>query len=257
MRERLQKVMAHAGLGSRRQCEDLIRAGRVLVNGRIAILGSKVDLSVDEVRVDGERLSGAEPHVYLALYKPKGVLSSLRSQGGRRTVRDFVPQEQRLYPVGRLDIDSEGLILMMNDGQVAHRLTHPRFGHEREYRVLLNRKPDEAQIVAWRRGVVLPDGTRALNADVTIEDPKKEGAWVRIIMREGRKRQIRDVASSLGLAVKRLIRIRQGPIRIGNLQPGEYRLLTEKEIGSLVSLVNGNGESRNSRTKSSARAAGR
>jgi 23S rRNA pseudouridine2605 synthase len=257
MRERLQKIMAHAGLGSRRQCEDLIRAGRVLVNGRIAVLGTKVDLSVDEVRVDGERLGEAEPHVYLALYKPKGVLSSLRSQGGKPTVGDLVPHEQRLYPVGRLDIDSEGLILMMNDGQVAHRLTHPRFGHEKEYRVLLNRKPDASQIATWRRGVVLPDGKRALSADVSIEDPKRESAWVRIIMREGRKRQIRDVASSLGLAVKRLIRIRQGPIRIGDLRPGEYRFLTEKEIGSLVSLVNGKGAARSRRKRSSARTARR
>jgi len=253
MAERLQKVMAQAGLGSRRHCEDLIRAGRVFVNGQIAILGSKVDLRADEVRVDGERLQKAEPHVYLALYKPRGFLSSLRSQGDKQTVRDLVPQEQRLYPVGRLDVDSEGLILMMNDGQVAHQLTHPRFGHEKEYRVLLSRRPDESQIAAWRRGVVLPDGKRSLSARVSLEDPGRESAWVRIIMREGRKRQIRDIAASLGLTVKRLIRIRQGPIQLGNLKPGEYRVLTDKEIGMLTSLVKGRGTHRKSGMRTSAR----
>lgn len=253
MSERLQKVMAQAGLGSRRQCEDVIRSGRVLVNGRIAVLGTKVDLSVDEVKVDGERLSGAEPHIYLALYKPRGVLSSLRSQGGKPTVRDLVPQEHRLYPVGRLDVDSEGLILMMNDGQVAHRLTHPRFGHEKEYRVLLSRKPDASQLEAWRRGIVLPDGKRALGARVSLEDPRRESAWIRVVMREGRKRQIRDVAASLGLAVKRLIRIRQGPIRIGELKAGEYRVLTEKEIRSLISIGNGKPKKKKRKARTSTR----
>jgi 23S rRNA pseudouridine2605 synthase len=252
MKERLQKIMAQAGLGSRRHCEDLIREGRVLVNGRVATLGSKADVATDEIRVDGERLREAEPHVYLALYKPRGVISSMRSQGGKPTVRDLVPQEQRLYPVGRLDIDSEGLILMMNDGQAAYKLTHPRFGHEKEYRVLLNRKPDESQMAAWRRGIVLPDGKRARKARVSLESQNKDGAWIRIVMREGRKRQIRDVAASLGLAVLRLIRVRQGPIKIGNLSPGEYRPLTEKEIGLLSSMVNGKGESRKIRTRASA-----
>lgn len=239
MQERLQKVMARAGLGSRRQCEDLIRAGRVTVNGNIAALGSKVDEAVDEVRIDGERIAAAEPHVYLALYKPRGVLSSLRSQGGRPTVRDLVPSDQRLYPVGRLDMESEGLVLMMNDGEVAHRLTHPRFGHDKEYRVLLDSLPDLAQLTAWRKGVVLPDGTRALEALVTLEDSKTKGAWVRVVMREGRKRQIREVAASLGLNVQRLIRVRQGPIVLGELKPGEYRPLSRQEVEMLTTLASG------------------
>lgn len=237
MRERLQKAMAQAGIGSRRHCEDLIRAGRVQVNGRIAVLGTKVEVTQDEVRIDGERIRAAEPHIYLALYKPRGVLSSLRSQGGKPTVREFVPKDQRLYPVGRLDIDSEGLILMMNDGEVAHRLTHPRFGHEKEYRVLLSRKPDASQLAAWRRGVILKDGKRSLQARVRLEDPKGEGAWVRVLMREGRKRQIRDIAARLGLNVTRLIRVRQGPIQLGKLKPGEYRSLSKKEVGLLAALV--------------------
>ncbi|HEY71314.1 MAG TPA: rRNA pseudouridine synthase [Anaerolineae bacterium] len=236
MRERLQKAMAHAGLGSRRQCEDLIRSGRVLVNGQIAVLGTKVDAALDDIRIDGERMRAAEPHVYVALYKPRGVLSSLRSQGGKPTVGELVPVEQRLYPVGRLDIDSEGLILMMNDGEIAHRLTHPRYGHEKEYRVLLNRIPDDAQLEAWRRGVVLPGGIRTRRARVQLEDPKRTTAWLRVVMREGRKRQIRDVAGSLGLSVRKLIRVRHGPIELGALKPGEFRFLSKKEIGKLTIL---------------------
>ncbi len=253
MRQRLQKAMAQAGLGSRRQCEDLIRAGRVMVNGSVAVLGAKVDVAQDDVRIDGERIREAEPLVYLALYKPRGVLSSLRSQGGRPTVREFVPVEQRLYPVGRLDIESEGLVLMMNDGEVAHRLTHPRFGHEKEYRVMLDRKPDQSQLTEWRKGVVLPDGKRALAARVTIEDPQKDSAWIRIVMREGRKRQIRDVAASLGLDVKRLIRIRHGPIRIGALKPGEYRFLSPREIEMLNSLASGKRDGRRIKTRETPR----
>jgi 23S rRNA pseudouridine2605 synthase len=237
MRERLQKAMAQAGLGSRRQCEDLIRSGRVLVNGQIAVLGMKVDATSDDVRIDGERMRTAEPHVYVALYKPRGVLSSLRSQGGRPTVRELVPVEERLYPVGRLDIDSEGLILMMNDGEIAHRLTHPRYGHEKEYRVLLDRIPDDSQLEAWRRGVVLPGGIRTRSARVRLEDPKRNTAWVRVVMREGRKRQIRDVAGSLGLNVQKLIRVRHGPIELGALKPGEYRFLSKKEIGKLAFIM--------------------
>ncbi len=253
MRQRLQKAMAQAGIGSRRKCEDLIRAGRVMINGRVAVLGSKVDVAEDDVRIDGERLRAAEPHVYLALYKPRGVLSSLRSQGGRPTVREFVPVDQRLYPVGRLDIESEGLILMMNDGEAAHRLTHPRFGHDKEYRVLLDSKPDRSQLTAWRKGVVLPDGKRTRPARVTLEDPTKDSRWIRIVMREGRKRQIRDVAASLGLSVKRLIRIRHGPIRIGSLKPGEHRFLNQKEIEKLASLASGKGEGKRIKTRKAPR----
>jgi 23S rRNA pseudouridine2605 synthase len=233
MQERLQKVMAQAGLGSRRQCEDLIRAGRVLVNGRVAVLGVRVNAGSDDIRIDGERMKAAEPYVYVALYKPQGVLSSLRSQGGRSTVRELVPVEQRLYPVGRLDIESEGLILMMNDGEIAHRLTHPRYGHEKEYRVLLSRIPDESQLEAWRRGVVLPDGSRTRKARVWLEDAKRNTAWVRVVMREGRKRQIRDVTGSLGLSVRKLIRVRHGPIELGALKPGEFRFLSKQEIEKL------------------------
>lgn len=234
MRERVQKVMARAGLGSRRACEALIQAGRVTVNGRTPELGATVDPLQDEIRVDGERLARAESPVYVALYKPVGVISTLRAQDGRPTVRELVPLAERLYPVGRLDADSEGLVLLTNDGELANRLTHPRYEHEKEYRVLLNRSPDEAQLSAWRHGVVLEDGARTLPAAVQREAGGADTAWVRIVMHEGRKRQIRETALALGLRVRRLVRVRLGTLRLGDLKPGEWRRLTAAEVDHLA-----------------------
>lgn len=234
MAERVQKVMARAGLGSRRACEALIQAGRVTVNGRTPELGTTVDPMRDEIRVDGERLPRAESPVYIALYKPVGVVSTVRAQDGRATVRELVPMAERLYPVGRLDAESEGLILLTNDGELANRLTHPRYGHEKEYRVLLNRSPDEAQLAAWRHGVVLEDGARGLPAAVQREPGAAEAAWIRVILREGRKRQIRETARALGLRVRRLVRIRLGNLRLGEMKPGEWRRLSAAEVKHLV-----------------------
>ena len=142
MRERLQKILARAGLGSRRACEELIVANRVTINGRIAQLGDKADPQLDRILVDRQPIPTIENSVYIALYKPRGVLSSVSSPDRRPTVRDLVDVPEHLYPVGRLDLDSEGLILLTNDGEVANRLTHPRYGHEKEYRVLVARRPD-------------------------------------------------------------------------------------------------------------------
>jgi 23S rRNA pseudouridine2605 synthase len=231
--ERLQKFLAAAGVGSRRSCEELIRSGRVTVNGRGAAIGVKVDPARDVIRLDGERIRGAEGPVYVALHKPAGVLTSLRGQGGRATVRDLVDLPQRVYPVGRLDAESEGLVLLTNDGDAAHRLTHPRFGHDREYRVLLDRAPDQRQIEAWRAGVVLPDGARTRGAEVWLQKTEGRGAWMGVILREGKKRQIRETARTLGLQVRRLIRIRIDGLRLGSLAPGEWRVLTEDEARRL------------------------
>ena len=231
--ERLQKVLASAGVGSRRACEELIRAGRVTVNGRGADLGMKVDAAIDVIRLDGERVRSAETPVYVALHKPAGVLSSTRSQGGRTTVRDLVGLGERVYPVGRLDAESEGLVLLTNDGATAHRLTHPRFGHDREYRVLLNREPDSEQISAWRAGVALPDGARARPSEVWVQRSEAGGVWVGVIMREGRKRQIRETAEALGLRVRRLVRVRIDGLRLGSLSPGDWRRLTDAEVRRL------------------------
>jgi 23S rRNA pseudouridine2605 synthase len=232
MEERLQKIMARAGLGSRRACEALIVEGRVTVNGRVAGLGQKADPVRDRIALDGQALSPPETLTYVALYKPRGVVSSLAPQGERRTVRDLVPLAGRLYPVGRLDVDSEGLMLLTNDGELTERLTHPRYEVEKEYRVLVKKEPDEAQLAAWRRGVVL-EGKRTAPARVAREGREGGGVWLRVTMHEGRKHEIRDTGLALGLPVRRLIRVRIGPLRVGGLKPGEWRVLDEREVEQL------------------------
>jgi 23S rRNA pseudouridine2605 synthase len=227
---RLQKVLAAAGVGSRRACEEMIREGRVTVDGHTASIGMSVDPQAQQIRLDGARVKPAEAPVYIAVYKPVGVLSSTVSQGGKPTILDVVEVPKRMFPVGRLDVDSEGLMLLTNDGELTQELTHPKYGKEKEYRVLLDGLPTSEQIERWREGVRLSDGTRALAASVR---PEGSGAWVRVVMRQGRKRQIRDTARVLGLGVRRLIRIRIGGLRLGNLKPGEWRMLDAEEVRSL------------------------
>ena len=233
MEERLQKIMAQAGLGSRRACETLISAGRVTVNGRVAALGEKANPQQDRILVDGQMLKLNEPPLYIALYKPRGVLSAVTAPDPRRTVRDLVDLPGRLYPVGRLDVDSEGLILLTNDGELANRLTHPRYGHEKEYRVLVASRPDDEQLQTWRRGIVLEDGYHTAPAEVRMEEPFGRGAWLRIVLREGRKRQIRETGSLLGLPVVKIIRVRMGSLYLLGLKPGEWRRLTTDEVRDL------------------------
>jgi 23S rRNA pseudouridine2605 synthase len=233
MAERLQKLLAQAGYGSRRACEEFIAAGRVRVNGQVAVLGQKADPSVDKVTLDGKPLPAPEKLTYIALYKPRNVISSVDDEVGRKTVRDLIPEAGHLYPVGRLDWDSEGLILMTNDGDLTNRLTHPRYGHQKEYRVLVARHPETEQIETWRRGVVLEEGYKTAPADVFIESSAGKGAWLRVTMGEGRKRQIREIGKVLGLPVVRIVRIRIGSLRLGTLKPGEWRYLTANEIADL------------------------
>jgi len=233
MEERLQKIMAQAGLGSRRGCEELIAEGRVSVNGIIAKLGTKADPGVDHILVDGRPVKASQSLVYIALYKPRGVLSTVTAPDPRPTVRDLVPVPGTVYPVGRLDVDSEGLILLTNDGDLANRLMHPRYGHEKEYKVLLASHPDEEQLETWRRGIVLEDGHRTVPAQVRVDSHFGKGTWLRVIMREGRKRQIRETGSRLGLTVVRIIRIRIGSLYLGNLKPREWRHLGESEVAAL------------------------
>lgn len=233
MQERLQKLLAQAGYGSRRACEVFITEGRVRVNGKVAVLGQKADLAVDKITVDGKALAKREALVYIALYKPRNVLSAAEGQDDRRTVRDLIPIEGHLYPVGRLDFDSEGLILMTNDGELTNKLTHPRYGHEKEYRVLVARRPDEKQLTAWRRGVVLTDGDKTAPAEVNFLSTSGKGAWIRVIMGEGKKRQIREVGKLLGLPVVKIIRLRIGTLKLGSLKPRQWRYLTEDEVREL------------------------
>jgi 23S rRNA pseudouridine2605 synthase len=232
MEERLQKILAQAGYGSRRACELIIQAGRVRVNGQPALIGQKADARKDRIMVDGRRLAAPEALTYIALHKPRFVLSTVEKEEGdnRQTVRALIPLEGHLYPVGRLDFESEGLVLMTNDGELTNKLTHPRYGHEKEYRVLIARRPDDSQLAIWRRGVVLEEGYKTAPADVRFESTSGKGAWIRVVMGEGRKRQIREIGLILGLPVVRILRVRIGNLRLGNLKPKQWRYLTAEEI---------------------------
>ena len=238
MKERLQKILASAGYGSRRACEEIILAGRVRVNGVVASLGDKADPIQDRIQVDAKTITHREQSIYIALYKPRGIVSAVSSQDQRRTVTDLVDIPERVYPVGRLDVDSEGLILLTNDGELTNRLTHPRYKHEKEYKVLVARRPDSEQMETWRRGVVLEDGYRTAPADVRFLASSGKGAWLRVIMHEGKKRQIREIGSKIGLPVVKIIRTRIGSLKLGTLKPRQWRQLSENEVKELRRLVN-------------------
>ena len=228
--------MARAGVASRRRSEELIRQGRVTVNGQVVTeLGTRVDPARDEIRVDGQRIEPQRRHVYIMLNKPRGVLSAMEDERGRKALDDLIAAPVRLYPVGRLDVNSEGLILLTDDGELAHILTHPRYKHEKEYRVLVNGHPSEKTLAAWRRGIVL-DGRTTAPAQVEVIRRKKDAALLRVVMREGRKRQIRKVAALLGHPVRELKRVRLGPLRLGDLASGQWRYLTEPEIRQLQAI---------------------
>jgi 23S rRNA pseudouridine2605 synthase len=229
--ERVQKILAAAGYGSRRACEKYIQAGRVRVNGKIVSLGAKADPVKDRITLDDQPVA-VEKHIYVMLNKPRGVVSSLNPQGDRKTVRDLVPLEGRLYPVGRLDADSEGLVLLTNDGELTNRLTHPKYGHSKEYEVLVDGYPKQEQLRTWQRGVVL-DGEWTSSAQVKIIRKGASGTWLNVIMREGKKHQIRRTSQAIGLRVKRLVRTRIGALRLGNLKSGEWRELRHSEIEAL------------------------
>jgi len=235
--ERLQKLMARAGYGSRRANEALIRAGRVRVNDRVARLGDRADPEKDTVTVDGKPLKLQKP-VYVMLHKPRGVLSSTEDEleEGRPTVREMVPLPGHLYPVGRLDRQSEGLILLTNDGQLAHRLTHPRYEHEKVYDVTLEGAIGDEALAQWRQGLLL-DGEPTAPARVELLQRDPNSTRLRITLREGRKRQIRRIAAAFGHPVQRLLRTHIGPLALGDLPPGQWRHLTPAEVEALQERV--------------------
>jgi pseudouridine synthase len=231
MAERLQKLMAQAGIASRRHAEEMILKGRVTVNGQRANLGDKADLTTDDVRVDGARLRVNDERIYIMLNKPMGIVTAVtaQEQESRRTVRDLIPVEGHLYPAGRLDADSEGLVILTNDGDLALKLTHPRYDHPKVYEVaLVGSVPDDVFDI-WRRGVVLDDGpTKPVEIKVLTRD--KEMTWIRVTMREGRKRQIRRIATTLGHPVRQLIRTQFDTLVLGDLRRGAWRYLTPTEV---------------------------
>lgn len=232
--ERLQKYLARCGVASRRAAEELMRDGKVTVNGAVVTeMGSQVEPETDEVRVEGRPVSLPTAMVYLAVNKPVGVVTSASDPWGRPTVAELVPRLGRLFPVGRLDVDSEGLVLMTNDGELANRLMHPRYGCEKEYWALVPGAPSEDALSALRRGVELDDGT-TLPALVDLDRDSRGGhCWVRVILREGRNRQVRRMLAAVGSPVERLRRVRIGPLELENLPLGGSRPLARSEVAAL------------------------
>jgi 23S rRNA pseudouridine2605 synthase len=239
VKERLHKVLAHAGVASRRAAERMIRDRRIRVNGTLVIeLGTQVDPAHDRIEVDGKPLArGDTAHHYVALNKPLGVVSTAHDPEGRPTVVELVHATQRVYPVGRLDIDSEGLVLLTDDGELTFRLTHARFGVEKEYQVQVScAEFGERELELLRRGVVLEDGlARAVRAQLLRSTPT--GAVVRIVLLEGRQREVRRMLGAIGCTVEHLVRIRVGPLALGDLRAGEHRVLRSREVQALREAV--------------------
>jgi 23S rRNA pseudouridine2605 synthase len=249
--ERLQKILAAAGVASRRASEALIAAGRVTVDGRVAKLGDQADAATARVEVDGRPITAAATRIYLALHKPAGVTSTVRDRHAETTVLDLVPtvlvpDGARLYPVGRLDQDSEGLLLLTNDGDWAQRVVHPRFGLEREYAVATSGPLDQRQFAALARGIELDEGVARLAQPLRLatsletrrltdllDSPAPGLTWYRAVLAQGWKRQLRRMFGAVGMPVERLVRVRIGPLRIDRLPTGRVRPLGAAEVARL------------------------
>lgn len=239
--ERLQKVLAQAGVASRRKSEELILTGRVRVNGRVVSqLGTQVDSEHATIEVDNQRIA-LEPSVYIVLHKPRGFISDRDDTGEKKTALDLVPGGERLFAAGRLDLQSEGLLLLTNDGELTFRLTHPRFEHEKEYLALVRGNPDDAALQKLKRGIKYED--EWLHADrvsragreQTFGTAGRDETWLRIVLHEGKKRQIRHMVAAVGHPVIRLLRIRMGPLELGSLKAGQWRKLTPHQLTQLKS----------------------
>ena len=229
---RLQKVLAGAGIGSRRVCEDLIDEGRISVNGVVAHLGQRVDPETDVIEVDGSQIGVKAGLVHYLLNKPAGVVTTAKDTHGRPTVVELVPGEPRVFPVGRLDVDTEGLLLLTNDGDLAHRLTHPSYGVDKEYLAEVEGTPSRQALRLLRQGVELDDGLTA-PASVSLLAPR----MVRLVIHEGRNRQVRRMCEAVGHPVIRLVRTRIGSLSDTQLAPGAWRPLTRDEVRSLERAV--------------------
>jgi len=230
---RLQKVLADRGVASRRHAEELIAAGRVRVEGEVVReLGTKVPPDA-RIEVDGRGVAAAQRIRYVALHKPAGIVSSARAERGRSSVTDLIGAHERLYPVGRLDVDSEGLVLLTNDGEWAERVMHPRYGHDREYDVTVRGTITEEAVARLRHGVPLEEGVARAHR-VTVVARDRDGGRLRLVLRTGWKRQVRRMCVAVGLRVLRLVRTRIGPLALGRLAPGTWRELTPREVRALA-----------------------
>ena len=240
MEVRLQKALADAGVASRRACEDLITAGRVSVNGvQVTVLGTKIDPENDDLAVDGETIIGNKSKTYLAFNKPSGVLSTMSDPEGRPCLGDFFSdRKERLFHVGRLDKESEGLIVLTNDGEIAHRATHPSYGLIKRYLVEIEGHLSESQIRELKTGIRLEDGlARALEVNV-LREPTPKSAWVEMAIHEGRYHIVRRMFEELDLPVLRLIRTEFGPLNVGETKVGRWRHLNEGELENLFKALN-------------------
>ncbi len=240
--ERLQKIIAHAGFASRREAETMIREGRVTVNGRVVTeLGSKADPAHDHVKVDGKLITRAEPHVYILLYKPKEVMTTVEDPQGRKTVIQLVKGvRERIYPIGRLDFHSEGLILLTNDGDLAFKVSHPKHGSVKTYHVKVRGVPEERLIDKLQRGITI-DGKRTLPCEIarmktTGRNVDEGNSWFEVLLREGRTQQIRKMFQAVGHPVSKLRRVAIGPISDPKLTPGDWRELTPREVKMLATM---------------------
>lgn len=231
--ERLQKLLARAGLGSRRSCEELISDGRVRLNGSTATLGDKADPDRDAVEVDGVRIDLRPDLVYLLLHKPEGAVTTASDPQGRPTVLDLVPAEPRVFPVGRLDLDTSGLLLLTNDGDFANRIAHPRYEVAKTYVAEIEGHPTQGDLARLRRGVELSDGIVPVDRARVLAS--KEGAsLVELVVHSGRKRMVRRLFEALDHPVRTLVRTAVGPLGLGDLEPGTWRELERREVFSLL-----------------------
>jgi len=240
--ERLQKIIAHAGFASRREAETMIREGRVTLNGRVVTeLGTKADADRDHIKVDGKLITQAEPHRYILLYKPKEVMTTVEDPQGRRTVIDLIRGiRERIYPVGRLDFHSEGLILLTNDGDLAYKVSHPRHGSVKTYHVKVRGVPEDRLIDKLQRGITL-DGKRTLPCEIarlrTTARNEEGNSWFEVKLREGRTQQIRKMFQAVGHPVAKLKRVAIGPISDPKLTAGEWRELSKQEVKLLATIM--------------------
>ncbi len=245
MLERLQKILAHAGVASRRKAEELIEGGHVTVNGRmVRELGSKADLDEDVIQVDGRTIREEQDKVYYLLYKPAGCVTTLSDPEKRPTIKTYIEHiPERVYPVGRLDYDVEGALIVTNDGDLAHLLMHPRFGVRRTYLAKVHGVPEPQQIERLLRGVRLEDGrARALEADLHSRTPKN--TWVRVVVAEGRQHLVKRLMEAVGAPVQKLFRADYGGVTVAGMAPGEVRELTRAEVELLKSQAGKKAEPR-------------
>ena len=235
--ERLQKILADRGLASRRKAEDLIREGRVTVNGKVAVIGGKADPERDAIKVDGRRLSASPEKMYVLFNKPKNVVTTLKDPEDRTTVMDLVSlPKPRLFPVGRLDYDAEGLILLTNDGDLANKLSHPSNEIPRTYFVKVKGKPQRDEMQRLSRGIRLEDGITAPCGIAPIRETEGN-TWVEMVLHEGRNRQVKRMWEKLGYPVLKLKRVAFGGLKLGSLNPGEFRILRPDEVQKLKGRV--------------------